>query len=79
MDEVRRLKAGALLIVGLFALLWVGVIVFAVGEAIANQAYGWLVLVPLAVWGLRVQIIGFGRLVRASPDDPRWPRPRGGG
>ena len=78
MDRISRLRFGALLIVGFATLLWIGVIAFAVGEAIGNHSYGWLVLVPLAVWGLRALIIGGSKVLRASPDDPRWPRPGDG-
>ena len=56
MDEVSRLRYGALAIFGFAILLWIGVNAFAAGEAIGKRPFGWLVLVPVALWGLRIQI-----------------------
>ena len=77
MDHVSRLKLGAVMIIAFFMLLWASLIAFALGEAIGNHQYGWLLLIPVALWGLRVQIVGIGKVWRASPDDPRWPRSGG--
>lgn len=74
LDHLNRLKVGAVMIVVFAMLLWAAVIAFALGEAVRNHQYGWLLLIPVALWGLRVQILGIGKIMRASPDDPRWPR-----
>ena len=74
MDELSRLRYGALAIFGFAILLWIGVNAFAAGEAIGKRPFGWLVLVPVALWGLRIQMAGARTVLRASPDDPRWRR-----
>lgn len=76
-DHLNRLKVGGVMIMVFAMLLWAGVIAFALGEAGRNHQYGWLLLIPAALWGLRVQILGIGKIMRASPDDPRWPRSGG--
>lgn len=73
-DHLNRLRVGAVMIMVFAVLLWAAVIAFALGEAVRNHQYGWLLLIPIALWGLRVQILGIGKVMRASPDDPRWPR-----
>lgn len=65
----NRLKVEAVLLFGFFVLLSAALIVFAGVEAIGNHAYGWLLLIPLGLWGLRVHIVGMGRVLRADPDE----------
>lgn len=76
-DHVNRLKLGAALFLVFGMLMSMGLIAFAVAETVMNHAYGWLLLVPFALWVLRLQVVGVGNVLRASPDDPNWPRSGG--
>jgi hypothetical protein len=61
--------------VGFFMTLGLGMIVFALAESIVNHAYGWLVLIPFALWGLRRQVVGMGKVLRADPNEVMGLRP----
>lgn len=69
-----RLKVGAVLLLVFFALLSLFLIAFGLAEAIGQHHYGWLLLLPLGLWGLRRQLPAIGKVWRADPAD----LPRGG-
>ena len=74
LDHLSRLKVGAVMSMVFGMLLWAAVIAFALGEAVRNHQYGWLLLIPVALWGLRVQIVGIGKVLRADSDELMRPR-----
>jgi hypothetical protein len=66
-----RVKLGALLILAFATLLNLFLIAFGVAEAIGPHHYGWLLLVPLGLWGLTKQLPGVGKVWRADLKDYR--------
>lgn len=73
-EHVNRLRFGAVMFLVFGMTMCIGLIAFALVEAIWNRAYGWLLLIPFALWVLRGEVIGVGNVLRANSDDPRWPK-----
>ena len=60
-----RLSAVSIVVMG--AVMWLCVIAFALAEALGQHSYGWLLLLPFGLWGLRRQVPAIGKLWRADP------------
>ncbi|RNM16377.1 hypothetical protein [Nocardioides pocheonensis] len=64
-----RLKVGAVLLQVFGCLLDLVLIAFGLAEALGPHHYGWLLLLPVGLWGLRRQLPGIGRVWRADLAD----------
>jgi len=60
-----RLSAVSIVVMG--AVMWLCVIAFALAGALGQHSYGWLLLLPFGLWGLRRQVPAIGKLWRADP------------